>query len=90
MYQYSSHIPLPKFFTYQLPLSSYFRSCRPFLLIANVFDHPRRKNPYLYPLYVIYNLREKFSPGSGFEPGSPALRCGAITTKLPRRSPGPI
>ena len=25
------------------------------------------------------NLREKFSPGPGIEPGSPALRAGAIT-----------
>ena len=37
----------------------------------------------------INNLREKFSPGPGFEPGSPALRAGAITTKPPRRSTGP-
>ena len=35
------------------------------------------------------NLREKFSPGPGIEPGSPALRAGAITTKPPRRSAGP-
>ena len=28
-------------------------------------------------------------PGPGFEPGSPALRTGAITTKPPRRSTGP-
>ena len=34
------------------------------------------------------NLREKFSPGPGIEPGSPALRAGAITTKPPRRSAG--
>ena len=34
----------------------------------------------------INNLREKFSPGPGIEPGSPALRAGAITTKPPRRS----
>ena len=27
----------------------------------------------------IHNLREKFSPGPGFEPGSPALRAGALT-----------
>ena len=31
-----------------------------------------------------YNIREKFSPGPGFEPGYPALRAGAITTKPPR------
>ena len=37
----------------------------------------------------INNLREKFSPGPGIEPGSPALRAGAITTKPPRRSAGP-
>ena len=37
----------------------------------------------------INNLREKFSPGPGIEPGSPALRTGAITTKPPRRSAGP-
>ena len=35
------------------------------------------------------NLREKFSPGPGIEPGSPALRAGAINTKPPRRSAGP-
>ena len=34
----------------------------------------------------ISNLTEKFSPGPGFEPGSPALRDGAIITKLPKRS----
>ena len=28
--------------------------------------------------YVV-NLREKFSPGTGFEPGSPALSAGAQT-----------
>ena len=38
----------------------------------------------------INNLREKFSPEPGIEPGSPALRAGAITTKPPRRSAGPI
>ena len=38
---------------------------------------------------IINNLREKFSPGPGIEPGSPALRAGAITTKPPRRSAGP-
>ena len=37
----------------------------------------------------INSLREKFSPGPGIEPGSPALRAGAITTKPPRRSAGP-
>ena len=37
----------------------------------------------------VNNLREKFSPGPGIEPGSPALRAGAITTKPPRRSAGP-
>ena len=37
----------------------------------------------------INNLREKFSPGPGIEPGSPALRAGAITTKPLRRSAGP-
>ena len=37
----------------------------------------------------INNLREKFSPGLGFEPGSPALRAGAIITNPPRRSTGP-
>ena len=36
-----------------------------------------------------YNLREKFSPGPGFEPGSPALHAGVITTKPPRQSRGP-
>ena len=36
----------------------------------------------------LINLREKFSTGPGFEPGSPALRAGAITTKSPRRSAG--
>ena len=25
------------------------------------------------------DLREKFSPGPGFKPGSPALRAGALT-----------
>ena len=40
-------------------------------------------------LWFINNLREKFSPGPGFEPGSPALRAGAITTKPPRRITGP-
>ena len=30
----------------------------------------------------INNLREKFSPVPGFEPGSPALCIDAITTKL--------
>ena len=40
---------------------------------------------YIY----VNNLREKYSSGLGFEPGSPALRAGAITTKLPRRSTGP-
>ena len=39
-------------------------------------------------IFIIYNLREKFSPGPGIEPGSPALRTGAITTKPPRRSAG--
>ena len=33
-------------------------------------------------LKIINNSREKFSPGPGFEPGSPALRAGAITIKL--------
>ena len=37
----------------------------------------------------INNLREKFSLGPGFEPGSPALCAGAITIKPPRRSTGP-
>ena len=32
----------------------------------------------------INNLREKFSLGPGFEPGSPALCAVAITTKLPK------
>ena len=32
------------------------------------------------------NLREEFSPGPEFEPGSPVLHTGTITTKLPRRS----
>ena len=32
----------------------------------------------------VVNLREKFSPGSGFEPVSPALRAGD-----PRSNPGP-
>ena len=27
----------------------------------------------------INNLKEKFSPGPGFEPGSPALLAGALT-----------
>ena len=35
------------------------------------------------------NLREKFSPGSEFEPESSALRAGAISTKLPRWSTVP-
>ena len=30
-------------------------------------------------LYDDVNLREKFSLGPGFEPGSPALRVGALT-----------
>ena len=34
------------------------------------------------------NLREKFSPGPGFKPGSPTLRTGAIATKLPKQSSG--
>ena len=34
-------------------------------------------------------LEKKFLPGPGFEPGSPALRAGAITTKPPRRSTRP-
>ena len=38
---------------------------------------------------ITNNLREKFSPGPGIEPTSPALRAGAITTKLPKRSTGP-
>ena len=30
---------------------------------------------------ILFNtLREKFSPGPGFEPGSPALRAGALTS----------
>ena len=32
---------------------------------------------------LINNLREKFSPGPGFEPRSPALHAGALTTKPP-------
>ena len=35
-------------------------------------------------LKKVNNLREKFSPGPGFEPGSPAVRAGAITTKPPQ------
>ena len=38
---------------------------------------------------IINNLREKFSPGPEFEPGSPALCTDAITTKPPRQSTGP-
>jgi hypothetical protein len=34
-------------------------------------------------------LREKFSPGPAFEPGSPALRAGALLTAPPRRITGP-
>ena len=33
--------------------------------------------PSVYVYIYINNLREKFSPGPGFEPGSPALRAGA-------------
>ena len=40
-------------------------------------------------LSYINNLREKISPGPGIEPGSLALRAGAITTKPPRRYTGP-
>ena len=40
-------------------------------------------------LQNINNLREKLSPGPEFEPGSPDLPAGAITTKPPRRSAGP-
>ena len=57
-------------------------------------------NGYMYVcIYLVFritiwqvdinNLREKFSPEPGFEPGSPALRAGAITTKPPRRSTWP-
>ena len=38
---------------------------------------------------ILIIQEKKFSPGPGFEPGSPALRAGAITTKPPRRSTGP-
>ena len=38
---------------------------------------------------MINNLRKQFSPGPGFEPGSPALCTGTITTKPPRRFTGP-
>ena len=38
--------------------------------------------------HIIITKEKKFSPGAGFEPGSPALRAGAITTKPPRRSAG--
>ena len=31
------------------------------------------------------NVREKFSPGPGFESGSPALRTSSLPTALPRR-----
>ena len=34
-------------------------------------------------------MRQKISSGPGFEPGSPALHAGAITTKPPRRYTGP-
>ena len=34
-------------------------------------------------------LRQKFSPGQGFESGSPALRAGALPTAPPRRITGP-
>ena len=37
---------------------------------------------------IFNNLRETFSSGPGFEPGSPALRAGALTNKLPRQSSG--
>ena len=37
-------------------------------------------------IYQRNNLSEKFSPGPGFEPGSPALCSGAITSKLSKRS----
>ena len=37
----------------------------------------------------INNLRETILAGPGIEPGSPALRAGAITTKPARRSTGP-
>ena len=30
--------------------------------------------------HCLVNLREKFSPGPGFEPGSPALSIGALLT----------
>ena len=43
-----------------------------------------------FTLYIyINNLREKFSPGLGFEPGSPALRAGALPAGPHRRTPGP-
>ena len=29
-----------------------------------------------------FNLREKFLPGPGFEPGSPALHAGALNNQL--------
>ena len=38
------------------------------------------------PYWDFNNLREKISPGPGIEPGSPALRAGAITTKPPRQN----
>ena len=37
----------------------------------------------------ITTLEKKFSPGPEFELWFPALRAGAITTKLPKRSTGP-
>ena len=38
-------------------------------------------------IFFINNLREKFSPGPGFKPGSPALCTGTITTKPPKLGP---
>ena len=36
-----------------------------------------QNNPLTGPVLLI--LREKFSPGPGFEPGSPALHAGTLT-----------
>ena len=30
--------------------------------------------------FCVVNLREKFSPGTGFEPGFPALRTDVLAT----------
>ena len=47
---------------------------------------PKNSRPTIVDVLLVFNLREKFSPGPGFEPESLALRAGALPTAL---NPGP-